>query len=143
MAHARAKFVYAFEQSADKDAKYIIYCIRELYGMEEQYKKGNLSPEQITQCRQSMKTMEIIGRIRSKLDVLTADNHPPRGELMEKAVNYLKNFWKQLFNYLKDGRMNGISVLDYLKKFFREIVNGRRDYENLLPMTIGINTNKL
>lgn len=188
MAHARAKFVYAFEQSADKDAKYIIDCIGELYGMEEQYKKGKLSPEQITQCRQSMKTMEIIGRIRSKLDALTADNHPPRGELMEKAVNYLKNFWKQLFNYLKDGRysidnsiaerfirplagerknslffgssrmanvsaayhtlistcrMNGISALDYLKKFFREIVNGRRDYENLLPMTIGINTNKL
>jgi regulator of sigma D len=188
MAHARAKFVYAFEQSADKDAKYIIDCIGELYGLEEQYKKGKLSPEQITQCRQSMKTMEIIGRIRSKLDALTADNHPPRGELMEKAVNYLKNFWKQLFNYLKDGRysidnsiaerfirplagerknslffgssrmanvsaayhtlistcrMNGISALDYLKKFFREIVNGRRDYENLLPMTIGINTNKL
>lgn len=143
MAHARAKFVYAFEQSADKDAKYIIDCIGELYGMEEQYKKGKLSSEQITQCRQSMKTMEIIGRIRSKLDALTADNHPPRGELMEKAVNYLKNFWKQLFNYLKDGRMNGISALDYLKKFFREIVNGRRDYENLLPMTIRINTNKL
>lgn len=188
MAHARAKFVYAFEQSADKDAKYIIDCIGELYGLEEQYKKGKLSPEQITQCRQSMKTIEIIGRIRSKLDALTADNHSPRGELMEKAVNYLKNFWKQLFNYLKDGRysidnsiaerfirplagerknslffgssrmanvsaayhtlistcrMNGISALDYLKKFFREIVNGRRDYENLLPMTIGINTNKL
>lgn len=188
MVHARAKFVYAFEQSTDKDAKYIIDCIGELYGLEEQYKKGKLSPEQITQCRQSMKTMEIIGRIRSKLDALTADNHPPRGELMEKAVNYLKNFWKQLFNYLKDGRysidnsiaerfirplagerknslffgssrmanvsaayhtllstcrVNGISALDYLKKFFREIVNGRRDYENLLPMTIGINFNKL
>ena len=27
--------------------------------------------------------------------------------------------------------------------FFREVVKGRRDYENLLPMTIGINTNKL
>ena len=39
--------------------------------------------------------------------------------------------------------MNGISALDYLKKFFREIVYGRRDYENVLPMTIGINTNKL
>ena len=40
-------------------------------------------------------------------------------------------------------RANGISALAYLKKFFREVVKGRRDYENLLPMTIGINTNKL
>lgn len=107
---------------------------------------------------------------------------------MEKAVNYLKNFWNQLFAYLKDGhysidntiaerfirplagerknslffgsnrmanvsaayhtlistcRANGISALAYLKIFFREVVKGRRDYENLLPMTIGINTNKL
>ena len=113
--------------------------------------------------------------------------HPPRGELMDKAVNYLQVFWKQLFAYLNDGRydidnsiaerfirplagerknslffvgsrmanvsaayhtllstcrMNGLSALEYLKKFFHEIVKGRKDYENLLPMTIGINSNK-
>ena len=39
-------------------------------------------------------------------------------------------------------RMNGLSALEYLKKFFHEIVKERKDYENLLPMTIGINTNK-
>ena len=39
-------------------------------------------------------------------------------------------------------RINGLSALEYLKKFFHEIVKGRKDYENLLPMTIGINTNK-
>lgn len=39
-------------------------------------------------------------------------------------------------------RMNGLSALEYLKKFFHEIVKGRKEYENLLPMTIGINTNK-
>lgn len=38
--------------------------------------------------------------------------------------------------------MNGLSALEYLKKFFHEIVKGRKDYENLLPMIIGINTNK-
>lgn len=35
-------------------------------------------------------------------------------------------------------KMNGISVLEYFKKFFREILAGRQDYENLLPMTIGV-----
>lgn len=39
--------------------------------------------------------------------------------------------------------MNGISALNYLKIFIHEIVTERRDYENLLPMTIEINTNKL
>lgn len=186
LAHARAKFVYAFEQGADNDVKYMIDCIGELYGLEAQYKKGKLSPEQITQCRRSLKTKEIVGRIRSKLDVLTSPVHPPRGELMGKAVNCLKTFWNQLFTYLKDGRynidnstadcfirpladerknllffvgnrmanvstayhtlistcrMNSLSTLEYLKKFFREVVNGRRDYENLLPMAIGISVN--
>lgn len=188
LAHARAKFVYAYEQGGDLDAKYLIDCFGELYGLEETYKLSGLSAEEITRCRQSLKTKEIIGRIRSKLDVLTSPVHPPRGELMDKAVNYLKTFWKQLFAYLNNGRydidnsvaerfirplagerknslffagnrmanvsaayhtllstcrMNGLSALEYLKRFFREVVNGRRDYENLLPMTIGITTNNV
>jgi hypothetical protein len=32
----------------------------------------------------------------------------------------------------------GYSVLEYLKAFFRSIIMGRRDYENLMPATIGI-----
>ena len=40
-------------------------------------------------------------------------------------------------------RMHGISALEFLKKFFAAIVSGRRDYENLLPMTIGIKPNKI
>lgn len=30
--------------------------------------------------------------------------HPPRGELRDKAVNYLHTFWNQLFACLNDGR---------------------------------------
>ena len=187
LAHARAKFVYAYEQSDDPDAKYLIDCFGELYQLEDTYKLSGLSAQEITRCRHSLRTKEIIGRIRSKLDVLLSPTHPPRGELMDKAVNYLQVFWKQLFAYLNDGRydidnsiaerfirplagerknslffvgsrmanvsaayhtllstcrMNGLSALEYLKKFFHEIVKGRNDYENLLPMTIGINTNK-
>lgn len=33
-------------------------------------------------------------------------------------------------------RVNSSTTLFYLKKFFREVVKGCRDYENLLPMTI-------
>ncbi len=35
-------------------------------------------------------------------------------------------------------KMQGVSVLDYFKRFFSEIVKGRRYYEYLLPLTIGL-----
>ena len=111
-----------------------------------------------------------------------------RGELMNKALNYLKSFWNQLILYLKDGRysidnslaertlrpmteerknslifgshdgaevsviyhtfietckMCGVSTLEYFKEFFKAIMQGRTDYENMLPMTIGIKNNKV
>ena len=40
-------------------------------------------------------------------------------------------------------KMHGISALEFFKSFFHEIMLGRRDYENLLPMTIGIKPNKI
>ncbi len=40
-------------------------------------------------------------------------------------------------------RTSSISFLSYLKKFFCEVLKGHKDYENLMPMTIGINTDKL
>jgi len=39
----------------------------------------------------------------SRADSPTFDK---RGDLMQKALNYLKSFWNQLFLYLKDGRYN-------------------------------------
>ena len=34
--------------------------------------------------------------------------------------------------------MMGMSVLKYFKSLFSEIAKGRTDYENMLPMTIGL-----
>ena len=187
MAHARAKFKYALEQGGDLDAAFFLDCMGELYVLEAEYEHGRLSPEQIKTCRNNLKTKEIIIRLRSKLDALLSDDHPPRGELMEKALRYLKAFWTQLFAYTHDGsytidnsiaelfirplagerknslffgsgkmasvsaayhtiistcKMQGVPVLQYLKEFFKQIVIGCTDYENLLPMTIGLNNNK-
>ena len=50
--------------------------------------------------------------------------------------NRMDNLSAAYYTLLSTCRMNGLSVLEYLKKFFHEVVNGRRDYENLLPMTI-------
>jgi len=95
---------YALELSGDPDAKYILECIAGLYALEDTYVRSGLTNAGIIQTRQSLKTKEIIGRLRSKMDVLLADNYPPRGELMEKAVRFLDRFWKQIFVYTNNGR---------------------------------------
>ena len=183
LAHARAKFKYAFEQGKDEEAEYFIRNIGRLYDLEEQYRMRHLTPEQIQQERQGEKTSIIISQIRQRLDKLLADGNGMRGGLMQKALNYLNSFWNQLMLYLKDGRycidnslaertlrpmtverknsltfgshagakvsviyhtfietckMCGVSTLEYFKEFFKAIMQGRTDYENMLPMTIGI-----
>ena len=182
-AHARAKFQYAFEQGKDADAEYFIRLIGWLYDQEEQYRLRHLTPEQIREERQGEKTAKVITQIRQRLDKLLADGNGMRGDLMQKALNYLNSFWNQLILYLKDGRYNidnslaertlrpmtverknsltfgshagakvsviyhtfietckmcGVSTLEYFKEFFKAIMQGRTDYENMLPMTIGI-----
>ena len=150
----------------------------------------------LQQERQGEQTTKIIQKIRQRLDKLLADTSGMRGDLMNKALNYLKSFWNQLILYLKDGRysidnslaertlrpmtverkrstsgrllpkrrknsltfgshdgaevsviyhtfietckMCGVSTLEYFKEFFKAIMQGRTDYENMLPMTIGI-----
>ena len=183
LAHARAKFKYALEQGKDEEAEYFIRNIGRLYDLEELYRMKHLTPEQIRQERQGEKTIKIITQIRQRLDKLLADGNGMRGDLMQKALNYLKSFWDQLFLYIKDGRycidnslaertlrpmtverknsltfgshagaklsviyhtfietckMCGVSTLEYFKEFFKAIMQGRTDYENMLPMTIGI-----
>ena len=104
LAHARAKFKYAYEQGKDEDAEYFIRNIGRLYDLEEQYRFSRLTPEQIRQERQGERTAKIIRQIRHRLDKLLADGNGMRGDLMQKALNYLRSFWDQLFLYLKDGR---------------------------------------
>lgn len=99
MTHTWAKFKYAFEQGGDSDAGFILDCIGKLYGLESEYERGRLSLEQIKICRNSLKTRKIIIRLRSKMDTLLGDGHPPRGELMEKALSYMETFGSRLFAY--------------------------------------------
>ena len=40
--------------------------------------------------------------------------------------------------FIETCKMCGVSTLEYFKEFFTAIMQGRTDYENMLPMTIGI-----
>lgn len=125
MAHARAKFYKAWMTDKDPDAKYILDLIWELYELERHYAKLKLSPEEIKVRRNDEKTSEIIIRLRSKIDALKSDGHPPRGELMDKAIAYLDSFWKQIMAYRNSGRYsidNNIA-----ERFMKRLVNERKN----------------
>lgn len=104
LAHARAKFQYAARTSGDKDAEEILGYIAQLYAKEKTYREAGLNDAQIRDARKSASSLEIVGLLRSKMDVLLAEGHTPREELMEKAVRYLDTFWKQILRYLENGR---------------------------------------
>lgn len=125
LAHSRAKFFKAWITDHDPDAKYILDLIWELYDLERHYAKLRLSPDDIKQRRNDKKTTEIIIKLRSKIDALKSNGHPPRGELMDKAVNYLDSFWKQIMAYRNNGRYsidNNIA-----ERFMKPLANERKN----------------
>ena len=102
LAHARAKFKYAYDQGS-LQARIFLEQIAKLYGMEDTYRREKFTADEIYRRRNSKETTEIIDRIRTELYDLLANPDESRSELMSKALNYLKNFWNQIFAYRNDG----------------------------------------
>ena len=102
LAHARAKFKYAFDQGSPQ-ARIFLELIAKLYGMEDTYRREKFTADEIYRRRNSKETTEIIDKIRTELYDLPANPDESRSELMSKALNYLKNFWNQIFAYRNDG----------------------------------------
>ncbi|MCM1141639.1 MAG: transposase [Muribaculum sp.] len=64
-------------------------------------------------------------KLRSKIDAMKADGHPPRSELLDKAVSYLDSFWAQIMAYRNDGRYsidNNIA-----ERFMKPLANERKN----------------
>lgn len=102
LAHARAKFKYAYDQGS-LQARIFLELIAKLYGMEETFRREKLTADEIYGRRNGKETTEIIGKLRTELYDLLANPDESRSELMSKALNYLKNFWNQIFAYRNDG----------------------------------------
>ena len=109
LAHARAKFKYAYDQGS-LQARTFLELIAKLYGMEDTYRREKLTADEIYSRRNSKETTEIIEKIRTELYDLLANPNENRSELMSKALNYLKNFWNQIFAYRNDGEYS----IDYM-----------------------------
>jgi len=104
LAHARAKFKYAFEQGQDERARCFLEWIGQLYAFEEEYKRERLSFEEIRERRMGSPTADVMNRTSTRLHELLKDDTSPTGDLMIKALHYLNAYWKQLFAYRHDGR---------------------------------------
>lgn len=91
LAHARAKFKYAYDQE-NLQARIFLELIAKLYGMEESYRREKLTANEIYSRRNSQETTKIIEKIRTELYDLLANPDESRSELMSKAFNYLKTF---------------------------------------------------
>ena len=104
MAHARAKFKYAYEQGGDERALSFLEWIGQLYGFEEEYKMQDLPPDEIKRRRNDGRTTDIMIAMSTRLNELLLDENAHLGDMMQKALRYLNTFWKQLFTYRKDGR---------------------------------------
>lgn len=118
--------MYVYEQGGDLDAKYIIDCFGELYRLEDTaYLNDGCNDIDNSIVERFIRPLA--GERKSSLFFVGS-------RMANVSASY--------HTLLSTCGMNGLSALEYLKKFFREVVNGRRDYENLLPMTNGISTNK-
>lgn len=104
-AHARRKFMDVIKAqgknrkkkgSADVALKYI----RDLYGIEKEAKKNELSAEEIYQVRQeqSKPILEQFKQWLSKRSLQT----PPKG-LLGMAISYTLRQWDRLVGYIEDG----------------------------------------
>ena len=103
MAHVRAKFKYAYEQGMDSRAKYFLDKIGWLYNQEKKYRKQGLTAGEIKDERNSDNVNQVITDLRNKLDYHLYFDKVAKGDLMQKAINYMHTFWEQLFRYRNDG----------------------------------------
>ena len=72
LAHAHAKFVYAYEQGGGLNAKQMLGYIGWLYGQEDSCCQSGLTAEEITRQRNSLRTKEVIGRMLQR-DILPGE----------------------------------------------------------------------
>ena len=63
-----------------------------------------MSPDEIKRRRNDSRTADVMVRMSTELSRLLNDADAHLGDMMQKALNYLHNYWRQLFAYRQDGR---------------------------------------
>ena len=99
------------------------FIVQDLYKLETHYEKLRLTPDEIRKMRQGERATDLMIQIRSVLDSLKSPGHPPVSEMLMKAVDYMDDFWEQLFAYRNDGRY---SIDNTLAERFMRPISGER-----------------
>lgn len=107
LAHIRTKFIDWIEVAPDEDAAEMIWDFNELFRLERQYRRMELTYEQIQQARISPETMEVLQRIvdrLTKLEKRMTESIEGIPKVGERAVNYMRNLWASVLKWCRDGR---------------------------------------
>ena len=102
MAHARRKFIEAWQIMGSKQAEWVVLQMRKLYFLEKQARDEDLTPEQRFSFRQGL-APPILAAIKTRLEEFQPAALPqsPLG----KAISYSLAEWEALTRYLQDGRI--------------------------------------
>jgi len=74
-----------------------------LYDFKRGYSNDDLPPDEVIKRRNGSETIEIVGSIWMEL-TRQLDDPLPKGDLITKALHYLKNAWTPVKAYRKDDR---------------------------------------
>ena len=109
LAHARAKFKYAYDQGCEA-ARFFLEQIGLLYKREEQYRTDGDTASDIKLKRNDAYTKGIVQSMKCRMLEMIAQGETEVTDLMWRALKYLQTFWKNLFAY----RNNGDYTIDNL-----------------------------
>lgn len=122
--HARREFFKIIKISKNHEgANYVLKRIKELYQIEKQGKKENLSPESLSQLRVE-KSLPVLEELKAYLDEKKA--MVPEGSDFGKAINYTLSRWNELAGYVNDGLIPIDNNL--VENAIRPFVVGRKNW---------------
>ncbi|MBS3809797.1 MAG: IS66 family transposase [Desulfobacterales bacterium] len=127
-AHARRKFMDVVKAQGKNrkktgSADVALEYIRDIYRIEKQAKKNELSPEELYRERQD-KARPILNDFREWL-VERSSQTPPKG-LLGKAIKYTLKQWDRLVGYLEDRRLSPDN--NAAENCIRPFVLGRKNW---------------
>lgn len=86
------------EEKNNSKAYKILEAIQQLFHLESTYKKENLlADERVERRRKEVPT------IKEKIQKLVFESNPIKGSALEKAIEYTKDCWNDLFTFIDNG----------------------------------------
>ena len=102
-AHVRRRYADILKNLNEKQKKeskayLILKEIGKLFDLEKQYRKDKLTPSQIVEARKKN-----VPPIKEKLFELVYNSNPAKNSALEKAIEYTKDCWDDLYTFVDNG----------------------------------------